>query len=59
MMCRPVDIQKEGDFKIKGIMNKAKDIPELVRYEYFTCKEERDKKFDLITRLLREDYHGI
>ena len=55
MLCRPVNLTKDGDFKIKGVMNHAKDQPELVRYEHFACKEERDKKYDLLVNLLKED----
>lgn len=51
MMCNPIDIQKEGDYRIKGIINRAKDMPELVRFEYFANKYERDKRFDHIMKL--------
>ncbi len=54
MLCRPLNIQKDGEFKIRGVMNHAKDLPELVRYEHFACKEERDKKFDLLVNKLKE-----
>ena len=54
MMCHPFDIQKDGDFKIKGTVSRAKDQPELVRYEHFPCKAERDKRYDVIMNLLKE-----
>ena len=55
MMCAPHDIQKEGDFKIKGIINDEKhNHPQIVRYEHFPSKFERDKRFDLIMNLLKE-----
>lgn len=56
MMCRPVDISKEGDFKIKGVINTANNShPQIVRYEHFPCAEERDKRFEMVTKLLKED----
>jgi hypothetical protein len=55
MMCNPIDIQKEGDFKIKGTINVAKNNhPQIVRYEHFPSSEERDKRYNLIMNLLNE-----
>jgi len=54
MMCHPTDIQKEGDFKIKGTVSRAKDQPVLVRYEYFPCKEQRDKRYDVLLNLIKD-----
>lgn len=53
MLCSPFQIMKDGDFKIKGIMHNAKDHPPVMRYEHFACKEERDKKYDILVNLLK------
>ena len=55
MLCRPIDIIKDGDFRIKGIMNRAKDLPECIRYEYFASKDERDKRYNMLVNLLKEE----
>lgn len=55
MLCHPLDIEKDGDFKIKGTITRAIDQPAIVRYEYFASKEERDNKYELIVNLLKED----
>lgn len=55
MMCHPLEITKDGDFKIKGMISRAIDQPALIRYEHFACKEERDRKYELIVKLLKED----
>jgi len=54
MMCLPQDVQKDGDFKIKGTLSRSKDQPPIVRYEYFGSTLERDKRFDMLTKLLKE-----
>ena len=55
MMCRPADIQKEGNFKIKGIINCANNNhPAIVRYEHFPSSDERDKRYNMIMNLLKE-----
>jgi hypothetical protein len=55
MMCNPKDIEKEGEFKIKGVINPARaDHPQIVRYEHFPSSAERDKRFEMITKLLKE-----
>lgn len=56
MLCSPVDIQKDGEFKIKGIIRVADNShPEIVRFEHFPCAEERDKRFNMIMNLLKEE----
>lgn len=56
MMCNPKDIEKEGDFKIKGIINLGThNHPPIVRYEHFPCAEERDKRYNMIMNLLKEN----
>lgn len=55
MMCHPKDIQKEGDFKIKGVINDAKhNHPQIVRYESFASTQERDARYEMIMKLLKE-----
>jgi hypothetical protein len=55
MMCNPKDIQKEGDFKIKGIVNiERPDTPPIIRYEHFPSTAERDIRYNLLTKLLKE-----
>jgi hypothetical protein len=55
MMCNPKDIQKEGEFKIKGVINLVThNHPQIIRYEHFPSSEERDKRFEMITKLLKE-----
>jgi hypothetical protein len=55
MMCSPINITKDGEFRIKGVINHAKDHPEIVRYENFASTEERDKRFNMIVNLLKEE----
>ena len=56
MMCAPENIEKEGDFKIKGIINVAtNNHPQIVRYEYFASLEERNKRYNMIMNLLKEE----
>jgi len=55
MLCSPMNIEKDGEFRIKGTMNVPNNgHPSIVRYENFACKEERDQRFVVITRLLKE-----
>lgn len=55
MMCLPTDITIEGDFKIKGVINPpSKHHPQIVRYEHFPSKAERDKRYNMIMNLLKE-----
>lgn len=49
MMCSPENIQKEGDFKIVG------KVGAIMRAEYFPSKDERDRRFELVTKLLKEE----
>lgn len=53
MLCLPQEIQKDGDFKIKGTLSRAKDAPPLVRYEHFASTLERDKRYNMIVNLLK------
>lgn len=56
MMCNPRDISKEGDFKIKGVINVGEyNHPQIVRYEHFPCVEERDKRYNMLLNLLKEE----
>lgn len=56
MQCNAVDISKDGDFRIKGVIRIADNThPEIVRYEHFPSIQERDKRFEMITKLLKED----
>jgi hypothetical protein len=55
MMCHPLEIVKDGDFRIKGTISRAINEPALVRYEYFACIQERDQKYNLLVNLLKED----
>lgn len=56
MMCRPQDVTKEGEFKIKGVITPANNLhPEIVRYEHFPSSEERNKRYEMITKLLKEN----
>jgi hypothetical protein len=52
MMCLPHDIQKDGDFKIKGTLSRP-NTPLLVRYEHFASIQERDKRYNMIVNLLK------
>lgn len=55
MMCNPHDIQKDGDFRIKGVINPPNNLhPQIVRYENFASSAERDVRFEMITKLLKE-----
>ena len=56
MMCRPVDITKEGEFRIKAAFN-VPDLshPEIVRYEHFPSRGERDDRYNAIMKLLRDE----
>jgi hypothetical protein len=55
MMCYPTDIQKEGDFKIRGTINVPNNThPQIVRYEHFASPIERDTRYNMLTKLLKE-----
>lgn len=54
MMCAPENIEKEGDFKIRGRISTGKECPSIDRFEFFACKEERDLRFNLIMNMLKE-----
>ena len=54
MMCLPHEIVKEGDFKIKGTLSRGKNHPSIVRYEHFASPSERDARYNMITKLLKE-----
>ena len=54
MMCQPSDIEKDGDFKIKGRISTGSDCPPIDRCEFFACKEERDLRYNLIMNMLKE-----
>lgn len=55
MLCHPTDIEKDGDFRIKGTVSAHNNshMP-IVRYEYFPCSEERDKRYKMIMNLLKD-----
>jgi len=58
MMCYPKEIVKDGDFRIKATIspeNRHQGIPPIIRYEYFPCADERDKRYNLLVNLLKED----
>lgn len=56
MLCNPMDVQKDGDFRIKGVINVPNDThPPIIRYENFPSTEERDKRYNAILNLLRND----
>ena len=56
MMCNPLDIQKDGQFRIKGVMRVADNShPEIARYEYFPATYQRDERFEAIKRLRKGD----
>ena len=56
ILCAPDDIQKEGDFKIKGVINTPNNAhPQILRYEHFPSTEERDKRYNMIMNLLKEE----
>lgn len=55
MMCNPQDIEKDGQFRIKGVINHAKhNHPPIVRYENFASSAERDTRYNMIMNLLKE-----
>jgi hypothetical protein len=55
MLCSPMNIEKDGEFRIKGTVNVPNNThPPVIRYENFACSAERDKRFDAITKLLKE-----
>lgn len=58
MLCYPNNLQKDGKFRIKGVIsnyadNSEKNHPDIVRYENFASTEERDKRYNLIVNLLK------
>ena len=53
MLCNPINITKEGDFKIKGVISNN-GSQEIARYEYFASMDERDKRYNMIMNLLKE-----
>jgi hypothetical protein len=52
MLCYPAEIVKEGDFKIKGTLSRATNMPPLVRYEYFGSILERDQRYNVLMNLI-------
>lgn len=58
MMCYPHELEKDGDFRIKGKLsktNRSPEIPPIERYEYFPSVMERDKRYNMLVNLLKED----
>lgn len=55
MLCNPMDVQKDGEFRIKGIINVPNNThPPVIRYENFACSAERDVRYNMIMKLLKE-----
>lgn len=55
MKCHPLNIQKDGNFRIKGVITiKNDNHPEIVRYENFASTQERDTRYNMIMNLLKE-----
>lgn len=55
MLCSPMDIQKDGEFRIRGTINVLNNThPAIHRFENFPSPEERDKRYNMIMNLLKE-----
>ncbi len=58
MWCSPTEIQKDGDFKIRGTMSTSRmtDHPPIIRYEHFASPAERDVRYNHIMKHLEDSF---
>lgn len=54
MRCKPSELIKDGDFKLRVDFPTHPDEPKISRYEFFPSKEERDKKYNVLMQQLKD-----
>jgi hypothetical protein len=54
--CSPEQITKDGDFKIKGVLSKHPNHPEVARYEHFASTRERDIRYNQLMMQLENGF---
>lgn len=54
VLCLPEDVEKDGNFKIRGRLSSPKLVnhPPVYRYEQFATTRERDMRYTQIMRQL-------